>query len=266
MLKIKEEDLVFFEITNKNRLSPDGVMAFLVGVFVYASLPMFFIVLGFLQLGWEAYPKSFERIIVSVELALYILQILFLIIYSFPKLRFKLQKLQAVLIVFNSFQVATVGYAYVLIEAIFGYSCENLTVFYVGLLLLGAIITHIVITIHTFKKAKYGGYKLEGESVSFFTNTKLWMLIGMVIYIVVLLMILIFASIRFALKPMVFYFLQTIILYVFAVASAEFVLLVYCRFKFPSFNITWEQHEKERQEFIANRKRIREKEKRKIKT
>ncbi|PFZ20146.1 hypothetical protein COF37_28760, partial [Bacillus wiedmannii] len=32
------------------------------------------------------------------------------------------------------------------------------------------------------------------------------------------------------------------------------------------FNITWEQHEKERQEFIANRKRIREKEKRKIKT
>ena len=61
-------------------------------------------------------------------------------------------------------------------------------------------------------------------------------------------------------------FLQTIILYVFAVASAEFVLLVYCRFKFPSFNITWEQHEKERQEFIANRKRIREKEKRKIKT
>ncbi|EOO36578.1 hypothetical protein ACFVXR_10145 [Bacillus thuringiensis] len=259
MLKIKEEDLGFFQITNKNRLSPDGVMAFLVGVFVYASLPMFFIILGFLQLGWETYPKSFERIIVSVELALYILQILFLIIYSFPKLRFKLQKLQAVVIVFNSFQVATVGYAYVLIEAIFGYYCENLTVFYVGLLLLGAIITHIVITIHTFKKAKYGGYKLKGESASFFTNTKLWMLIGMFIYIVVLL-ILIFASIRFALKPMVFYFLQTIILYVFAVASAEFVLLVYCRFKFPSFNITWEQHEKERQEFIANRKRMREKE------
>ena len=99
----------------------------------------------------------------------------------------------------------------------------------------------------------------KGNHVSFFTNTKLWMLIGMVIYIVVLL-ILIFASIRFALKPMVFYFLQTIILYVFAVASAEFVLLVYCRFKFPSFNITWEQHEKDRQEFIANRKRIREKE------
>ena len=53
---------------------------------------------------------------------------------------------------------------------------------------------------------------------------------------------------------MAIYVTQTIILYIFAVVSAEFVLLVYCRFKFPSFNITWEQHEKERQEFIANRK------------
>lgn len=50
MWNIKEEDLDFFKVTNKNRLSPDGVMAFLVGVFVYASLPMFFIVLGFYNL------------------------------------------------------------------------------------------------------------------------------------------------------------------------------------------------------------------------
>ena len=65
---------------------------------------------------------------------------------------------------------------------------------------------------------------------------------------------------------MAIYVIQTIILYTFAVVSAEFVLLVYCRFKFPSFNITWEQHEKERQEFIANRKRIREKEQKRNKT
>ena len=51
-------------------------MAFLVGVFVYASLPMF-LLFWVLQLGWEAYPKSFERIFVCVELVLYILQTLF---------------------------------------------------------------------------------------------------------------------------------------------------------------------------------------------
>ncbi|SFK07509.1 MULTISPECIES: hypothetical protein [unclassified Bacillus (in: firmicutes)] len=247
MLKIKEEDLGFFEVENRNRLSPNNLIAFLVGVFVYASLPMFFIILGFLQLGWGAYPKLFERIFVCIELVLYILQIIFLLIYSFPKLRFKLQKLQAIVILFNSFQVATVGYAYVLIEAIFGYSGEDLTIFYVGLLLLGAIATHIVTTIHTFKKAKYGGYKLEGEDVSLFTNTKLWLLIGMVIYVIVLL-ILICVSIPFKLEPIIIYILQTILLYTFAVVSAEFVLLVYCRFKFPSFNITWEEHEKSRQE------------------
>ena len=78
-------------------------MAFLVGVFVYASLPMFYC-FGFLQLGWEAYPKSFERIIVSVELALYILQILFDYLFI-SKLRFKLQKLQAVVIVLTRFRL-----------------------------------------------------------------------------------------------------------------------------------------------------------------
>ena len=91
-----------------------------------------------------------------------------MIIYSFPKLRFKLQKLQAIVIVFNSFQVATVGYAYVLIEAIFGYTCENLTVYYIGLLLLGAITTHIVITIHTFKKQNMEAISWKGNQSHFY--------------------------------------------------------------------------------------------------
>ncbi len=118
---------------------------------------------------------------------------------------------------FNSFQVATVGYAYVLIEAIFGYTLKFNRMYIVSIL-LGAITTHIVITIHTFKKAKYGGYKLEGESVSFFINTKIldvnWNgnLYSCPIDINL-------CKYRFALKPMVFYFLQTIILYVFAVAQ-----------------------------------------------
>ncbi|MEC2677378.1 hypothetical protein P9W92_27525, partial [Bacillus cereus] len=116
-----------------------------------------------------------------------------------------------------------------------------------------------VATIDVFRKAKHGGYKLKGPAVSFFTNMKLYLLIGMISCVIVLL-ILIFLNLNYAFDEMAIYVTQTIILYTFAVVSAEFVLLVYCRFKFPSFNITWEQHEKERQEFIANRKRIREKE------
>ena len=40
MLKIKEEDLGFFKIENKNRLSPDYIRIFYGGVFAYTSIPM----------------------------------------------------------------------------------------------------------------------------------------------------------------------------------------------------------------------------------
>ena len=36
-------------------------------------------------------------------------------------------------------------------------------------------------------------------------------------------------------------------MYAVAVGAAEFQLLAYCRFKFPSFYISWEEHERERQ-------------------
>ena len=39
----------------------------------------------------------------------------------------------------------------------------------------------------------------------------------------------------------------TLIMYAVAIGAAEFQLLAYCRFKFPSFYISWEEHERERQ-------------------
>ena len=52
----------------------------------------------------------------------------------------------------------------------------------------------------------------------------------------------------------------TLIMYAVAIGAREFQLLAYCRFKFPSFYISWEEHERERQEFL---KRYKEREKRK---
>lgn len=51
-------------------------------------------------------------------------------------------------------------------------------------------------------------------------------------------------------------------MYTATIGAAEFQLLAYCRFKFLSFSISWEEHEIERQEFI---KRYKEKEKKKVK-
>ena len=51
----------------------------------------------------------------------------------------------------------------------------------------------------------------------------------------------------------------TLIMYAVAIGAAEFQLLAYCRFKFPSFYISWEEHERERQKktksFMKRRKK-----------
>ena len=167
------------------------------------------------------------------------------------KVAFKLQKLQAIVTLFYSFQLATLPFIVMMVEGMFDFP-NNKTLVYIGLIMLGALCTHIVATIDVFRKAKHGGYKLEGPAVSFLLTRNYifdWnnnqcnrsTCIN-------------FLNLNYTFDEMAIYVTQTIILYTFAVVSAEFVLLVYCRFKFPSFNITWEQHEKERQEFIANRK------------
>ncbi|PHE77489.1 hypothetical protein COF47_13065 [Bacillus wiedmannii] len=259
MWNIREEDMGLFEIENRNRLSPDYIRIYYGGVFAYTSIPMLIMFLGVLLNGDKISLTPFEKIVVQTEVKLYVLEFVFLILFMSKKIAFKLQKLQTIVTVFYAFQLATLPFIVMVVEGIYVFPCDNKTLVYIGLILLGAICTHIVATIDVFRKAKHGGYKLEGPAVSFFTNTKLYLLIGITIGVIVLL-VLIFLNLNYTFDEMAIYVTQTIILYIFAVVSAEFVLLVYCRFKFPSFNITWEQHEKERQEFIANRKRIREKE------
>ncbi|ARV92265.1 TPA: hypothetical protein QC128_004293 [Bacillus cereus] len=259
MWNIREEDMGLFKIENRNRLSPDYIRIFYGGVFAYTSIPMLIMFLGVLLNGDKISLTPLETFLVRSEVKLYILELIFLIIFMSSKVAFKLQKLQAIVTLFYSFQLATLPFIVMMVEGMFDFPSNNKTLVYIGLIMLGALCTHIVATIDVFRKAKHGGYKLEGPAVSFFTDTKLYFLIGITISVIVLL-VLIFLNLNYTFDEMAIYVTQTIILYTFAVVSAEFVLLVYCRFKFPSFNITWEQHEKERQEFIANRKRIREKE------
>ncbi|EJR61581.1 hypothetical protein IIO_03034 [Bacillus cereus VD115] len=249
MWNIREEDMGLFEIENRNRLSPDYIRIFYGGVFAYTSIPMLIMFLAFLLNGDKISLTPFEKIVVQTEVKLYVLEFVFLMLFMSKKIAFKLQKLQTILTVFYSFQLATLPFIVMVVEGIYDFPCDNKTLVYIGLILLGAICTHIVATIDVFRKAKHGGYKLEGPAVSFFTDTKLYFLIGITISVIVLL-VLIFLNLNYTFDEMAIYVTQTIILYIFAVVSAEFVLLVYCRFKFPSFYISWEEHERERQKRV----------------
>ncbi|MGG0723738.1 hypothetical protein [Bacillus mycoides] len=261
MWNIKEGDLDEFRITCRDRLSPEAAVGFMLGSIIYTSLIMLGVIYGLVKFGWSVYPSLLEETIIKIELCLYSIQIIFLIVYLFPKARFKFQKLQAIVILLYALQLATIGFVTVVVSSIFGYSNDRITLTYVALLLLGAFIIHIFTTINTFKQASEGAFSRGGNSVSFFSKTKGFLIIASILYILTLL-ILIYINNDYTMGQIGWYAVLILILYSVAIGAAEFQLLAYCRFKFPSFYISWEEHERERQEFL---KRYKEREEKKAK-
>ncbi|AXK18103.1 TPA: hypothetical protein ROY05_004603 [Bacillus toyonensis] len=246
MWNIKEEDLNEFKNTCKNRLSPDWATGVMFGTMFFISLIMFFLIGGLIRFGWSYYPTLFDKIIVSLELVFYSLQVIFLIIYLFPKMPFKLQKLQTLVVLLYAFQLGTITFTMLIIPGMSNYSIDQVTLMYVGLLFLGAVILHILATIDTFRQASKGAFNTGEESSSFFSKTKRIAIKSALIYVLTLL-ILIYVHNDYTLNILGLYAGGTLIMYAVAIGAAEFQLLAYCRFKFPSFYISWEEHERERQ-------------------
>ncbi|MEH6848916.1 MULTISPECIES: hypothetical protein [Bacillus] len=249
MWKIQEEDLDGFRLKCRGQLDPESVTGFMIGTIIFVSLIMFFLIGTLVTFGWNYYTTSFERMIVKIELVLYSLQIIFLILYSFPKARFKFQKLQTLVVLLYAFQLGTIVFTILILPGMTDYSIDKITLMYVGLLVLGAVIVHIVTTLDTFKQASEGAFSLDERFASFFSNTKWNAMIGSVIYALVLLVLIYFHN-DYEFDTLAMYVVGTFIMYTVAISAAEFQLSAYCKFKFPSFYISWEEHERERQEFI----------------
>ncbi|MCU5570912.1 hypothetical protein OCA42_13555, partial [Bacillus cereus] len=239
MWNIKEEDLEAFRMTCRRRLSLEGATGFMLGTIFYTSLFMVIIFIG----GIDYYTTLFDKVIVRIELVLYGLQVMFLILYLFPKARYKFQKLQTLVILLYAFQLGTIGCTLFVLSGMIEHSIDLNTRVYVGLLVLGGIIVHIVTTIDTFKQASEGAFSSGDKSDSFFSKTKGHVIQGAVIYVLILL-VLIYINNNYSLNTMFGYVMCNVVMYAVAIGAAEFQLLAYCRFKFKSFNMSWEENER----------------------
>ncbi|HHT7238498.1 MULTISPECIES: hypothetical protein [Bacillus cereus group] len=253
MWNIKEEDLDKFRVTCQSRLSPEGATGFMLGTIFYISIFMFVIFVG----GLDYYNNLFDRIIVKTEIVLYIVQIIFLIIYLFPKVCFKFQKLQTLIILLYAFQLGTILFSVSVVSEMADNSIARI---YTGLLFLGAVIVHIVATMDTFKQASEGAFSSDERSTSFFSKTKGAMIKGAIIYVLILIILMYFQN-DYSIDFFVMYGVGTVLIYAVAIGAAEFQLLAYCRFKFKSFNMTWEENERMRGRFRKQNKKFKTKNK-----
>ncbi|MGE6536563.1 hypothetical protein [Bacillus luti] len=253
MWKIKEEDLDKFRMTCQGRLSPKGATGFMLGTIFYISIFMFVIFVG----GLDYYNNLFDRIIVKTEIVLYIVQIIFLILYLFPKACFKFQKLQTLIILLYAFQLGTILFAVSVVSEMADNSIARI---YTGLLFLGAVIVHIVATIDIFKQASEGAFSSDERSTSFFSKTKRTMIKGASIYTLIILILMYFQN-DYSIDFLVMYGVGSVLMYAVAIGAAEFQLLAYCRFKFKSFNMTWEENERMRGRIRKQNKKFKTKNK-----
>ncbi|KAA0766061.1 hypothetical protein [Bacillus sp. SH5-2] len=241
MWNIKEEDLDKFRMTCNDRLSPEGATGFMFGGILYSSIAVFSIIVSG---GWEYCMVLLNIGIVKLEVLAYALQIIFFVLYLFPKAQFKFQKLQTLVVLLYAFQMATILLTVLVVSEIANNSMDRITLNYVCLLYLGAVIFHIVTTIDTFKLASEGAFSMDERSVSFFSKTKGTMMKVASIYALIVLILIYFHN-DYAFDTFIGYVIGTVLMYTIAIGAAEFQLLAYCRFKFPSFNKTWEQHKRE---------------------
>ncbi|EEL71082.1 hypothetical protein [Bacillus mycoides] len=242
MWNIKEEDLDEFRMTCQGRLSPEGAAGFMFGGILYSSIAVFSIIVSG---GWEYCMVLLNIGIVKLEVLLYALQVIFFVLYLFPKAQFKFQKLQTLVVLLYAFQMATILLTVLVVSEIGNNSMDRITLNYVCLLYLGAVIFHIVTTIDTFKLASVGAFSMDERSRSFFSKAKGNMMTGSFIYVLTLLILLYFHN-DYTFDTFMGYIIGSVLMYAVAIGAAEFQLLAYCRFKFKSFNMSWEENERMR--------------------
>ncbi|MDN4525899.1 hypothetical protein [Fictibacillus fluitans] len=247
MWDIKEKNLTGFKKTCRTRLSPDGISGFMIGATFFCSMMMFFIFAALYRFGWEYYAEPVEKNIVTVELILYGLQLVFLVLFLSAKAAFKLQKFQSLVLLFFAFQTATITFTMFVLPGMTDYSTNQTTLTYIGLLIAGAFVVHILSTVDTFKQAAQGAFNDENSSF-LSSKMKVWIIVGSAVYTLIM-AIMIISHNDYGFNIYFGYAIATIVMYAIAIGAGEFQLLAYCKFKFPSFIISWEEYRRQRQKY-----------------
>ena len=76
------------------------------------------------------------------------------------------------MILLYAFQLGTIGCMLFVLYGMIEHSIDRNTCVYVGLLVLGGIIVHIVTTVDTFKQASEGAFSSEDKSASFLVKQR----------------------------------------------------------------------------------------------
>ncbi|KAA0548510.1 hypothetical protein FZW96_08030 [Bacillus sp. BGMRC 2118] len=230
-----EENFAILQQTAQARLRPDNISGWFLVTFIYSTIML--ITAAFAVMTTPLFDTNWFLVPFFAAIS-WLVHLVLMLVFISERVAYKLQRLQAVALCFIAGKLSIEGYMiYFLICAD---QDADLYMYVVGLVLLaGGFLLMIVSTIRAFRAVRRGDLREDGNGL--FQYTSRWLL-----SVVTAVIALIFISnyvVRFlpvevtnaSFGAYFGLFLFAGIQYLMAMATSEFFLLTYCKFRYHSF-------------------------------
>lgn len=233
--QLNEEYFKQLNYTAQMRLRPSNISGFFIATFIYSTIMIIVSITAVLtttlfETNWFLLP-FFLVIFWGIHL-------FFMLFFISEKISYKMQRFQAIILCFIAFKLSIEGYA------IYFLICADqkapTTMYWLGLILLAGGILFMVYSlfraIHIVKK---GDLKEDGKGLFDFSGKRILSVITAIIALIfIATFVLRFIPMYEMSIPLGMFFALIIcsfLHYLVAMASSEFFLLAYCKFKYSSF-------------------------------
>lgn len=251
MLKhLKEEDFKELYWIANDRLHPGAISAWFLVTLVMSGIPALQYRLVYSEMG----PAMGEGWILlkDVLVTLFLIQLFMALIFLIPYVMYHFQRLQAVWLNFVAIKVSVDFYATLLLMYIDG-QVPIETIYYVFFIIGAGFLFFILMTLRGIRRAKNGELRSGGKLLYDFQNKPLSKGIAAVLAVVILGGPI--AAHLIGYGPYLYgTVLMAIVQFGIGVGYPEFFLVMYCKFRFPSFIIEPDKRERQKNKKSKNTK------------
>ena len=235
MLKnCKESDFIELKWIAQDRLEPMAISAWMfITTLAMAGIPLLMYQIAsndmFLQ-----FHNGLNNLLPILRTSFWF-QLLFSLLFLIPKVAYKFQRIQVLLLNFWVLKVSVDFYAVVYLISVDRLFPETFTITLVGIIVFGLLFT-LISTIRGVKRAREGQFRKGGKLLYDFQNSKLYFSTSFV-FCIIMISGAIARNGSEVFSVLFFLTLCMIIQLGIGIAYPEFFLLLYCKLRFTSFII-----------------------------
>lgn len=240
------DESYFFKLKSvaKDRLSPNGEVAFFLGILLYSGALLgicFFAI--YYAVDFKKTSELFKGLFIGSGVMIILLIILFCLCVLFEKMVFKIQKILGVVTVLYTIFIAYFPFFIFYLSSI-DRKWVHQFVEWLIIFLIGSFLFFIFITINTLNNVRNKELSKKGRGLFVWNLMLKLILVYTLVFLasVILLYIYFNDGIVNLGTITIFCFLNLC----FLTGVQEFILIAYCRIKFPSFTVTYEEATKYR--------------------